>query len=184
MHGYGFDPRKRHHLSAEFAKMLERVATLLEKCTSVDTLKKFLNVYSHPLYPEKRYIEPRVYCDAKTVTDIVFSLFPQYINYMEYHLLEEIVCTFGNTECIEVFQTYKMLFQRLVRKLRDHPAPVTDEEIEQSSSQKRLKVTTSGDSNATRVRTLQTLHTLQEAIEQATGVSRAGQVYAYQDPGN
>lgn len=100
------------------------------------TLKRFLMLYAHPRYPEKRYIEPYVYCDAKTVRDILFSLFPKYINYMEYYLLEVIVNKFGDEECIQVCQKYLQLFQRSWW-LRDYPAAVTDEEIEQSSSQKR-----------------------------------------------
>ena len=113
--------------------------------------------------------------------DIVSSLFPEYINYMEHYILNEIVDKFGNEECKEWLQKYEQFFQRSVRKLRDHPAPVTDKEIEQFSGRIRLKVTTSGDARAT---TPHDLHTVQEAVEQATGVSRAGQVYAHQDPGN
>ena len=161
--------------------MLIDVGNKLNDCTDVDTLKKFLKFYSHPLYPEKRYIEPRVYCDAKTVEDIVSSLFPEYINYMQHYILDKIVDIFGNEECKVCLQKYEQFFQRSVRKLRDHPAPVTDEEIEQFSGRTRFKVTTSGDVRAT---TLHDLHTVQEATEKATGVSQAGQVFAHQDPGN
>ena len=181
MGGYAIDPRRGHNLCAEFAKMLIDVGNKLNDCTDMDTLKKFLKCYSHPSYPEKRYIEPCVYCDAKTVEDIVSSLCPKYINYMQHYILDEIVHTFGNEECKECLRKYKQLFQRSVRKLRDHPAPVTDEEIEQFSGRTRLKVTTSGDVQAT---TLHDLHTVQEATEKATGVNRAGQVFAHQDPGN
>ena len=161
--------------------MLDAVGNKLNECTNVDVIKKFLKRYSHPLYPEKRYIEPHVYCDAKTVADILDSLFPQYINYMEHYVLEEIVDKFGDTECRECFQKYEQFFRRSMRKLRDHPAPLTDEEIEQSSGQKRLKVTISGDTRAT---TPHDVYVVLAAIEQTTGVGRAGQVFAYQDPGN
>ena len=181
MGGYAIDPRKGPYLSAEFSTMLGRVGEKLNTCTSVVELKKFLKLYSHPFCPDKRYVEPHVYRDAETVADIVFSLFPQYINYMQHYTLEVIVNKFGDKECRECFQEYKQLFQRSMRKLRDHPAPMTDEEIEKSSGQKRVRVTTSGDARAT---TPHSLHTVQEAIEQATGVSQAGQVYAHQDPGN
>ena len=161
--------------------MLTDMGNKLNNCTDVDTLKKFLKFYSHPLYPEKRYVEPHVYCDAQTVEDIVSSLFPEYINYMQHYILDMIVDTFGNEECKVCLQKYEQFFQRSVRKLRDHPAPVTDEEIEQFSGRTRLKVTTSGDVRAT---TLHDLHTVQEATEKATGVNRAGQVFAHQDTGN
>ena len=181
MGGYDTNPRRLHNLSANFARMLRVVRNKLNECTTVDTLKEFLELYSHPLYPEKLYVEPHVYRNAKTVADTIHSLFPQYMNYMDHYILENIVEQFGNEECRKYFQEYRELFQRSMRKLRGHPAPVTDEEIEQSSGQKRLKVTTSGDARTT---TPHDLHTVQEAIEKATGVSRAGQVYAHQDPGN
>ena len=181
MGGYDTDPRMRHNLSAKFSRMLRVVGKKLNECTDVDTLKEFLELYSHPLYPEKHYVEPCVYCNAKTVSDTIFSLFPQHMNYMDHYILENIVEEFGNEECRKYFQEYRELFQRSIRKLRGHPAPVTDEEIEQSSGQKRLKVTTSGDARAT---TPHDLHTVQEAVKKATGVSRAGQVFAHQDPGN
>lgn len=181
MGGCDIDPRERHHLSREFSTMLRNVGNKMNKCTTINNLKEFLYLYSHPLYPEKRYVEPHVYNNAKTVADVLFSLFPQYINYMQHDTLEDIVEKCGDMECRKCFEEYERLFQRSVRKLRDHPAPVTDEEIEQFSSQKICKVTISGDAQAT---TSQDLHTVQGAIEQATGVSRAGQVFAYQDPGN
>ena len=181
MGGCDIDPRERRHLSKEFSTMLHIVSNKLNACTNMDYLKEFLYLYSHPLFPEKRYIEPHVYLDAKTVASTVFRLFPQYINYMQRGILEDIVDKFGDKECRECFQRYEQFYQRSVRKLRDHPAPVTDEEIEQFSGQKRLKVTTSGDVQTT---TPHDIHTVQEAIKKATGVNRAGQVFAYQDPGN
>lgn len=53
------------------------------------------------------------------------------------------------------------------------------EEIEEFSGQKRLKVTTSGDVQAT---TPHDVQRVQEAIMPATGISGAGQVFAHQDP--
>ena len=181
MGGYDINPRILHNLSAKFSRMLQHVGDKLNECTDVDTLKGFLRLYCHPFYPEKHYVEPHVYCNAKTVADTIFSLVPLYMNYMDHYILENIVEEFGNKECGEYFQEYKKLFERSMRKLQCHPAPVTDEEIEQSSGQKRLKVTTSGDARAT---TPHDLHTVQEAVEKAAGVSRAGQVFAHQDPGN
>ena len=181
MGGYDINRRECHYLSKEFSTMLHIVGNKLNECTNVEELKEFLYLYSNPLYPEKRYIEPCVYLDAKTVAAIIFSLFPQYINYMQHDTLEGIVDKFGDRGCRECFLEYERLFQRSMRNLRGHPAPVTDEEIEQSSGQKRLKVTTSGDVRTT---TPHDIHTAQEAIKKATGVSRAGQVFAHQDPGN
>ena len=97
---------------------------------------------------------------------------------MDHYLVKEIAECFGNVECKQCCQEYERIFNRAVRKLHHHPAPITDDEIEEGSGQKRLKVTTSGEQQTTRS---QDLHIVQEAIEQATGI---GQVYAHQDPCN
>lgn len=116
MGGYDIDPREWHHLNTEFSTMLDTVATSLENCTSVDILKFFLQ-YSHPLYPVKQYIESHVYHNAKTARDILFNLFPQYINYKDHFLLQEIVNRFGDEECRHHYQKYELMFQRSVHKL-------------------------------------------------------------------
>ena len=181
MGDYDIDSEGRYHLSGKFSKLLSTLGNLLQQCTNVDSLKKFLRCFSHPLYPEKLYIEPCVYCRAETASDIIFSLTPLYINFIHHGLLREIVDNFGNDECKNHYQNYEQTFERLVRKLRHHPAPVTDDNIEQYSSQKRLKVSVDGDVNRT---TPQDMQTVQEAITQATGIGQAGLVYANQDPGN
>lgn len=172
--------KKHHHLSAEFSMLLCHLGTLFQKCANVDTLKTFLHCYCHPLYPEKLYVDPNVYCDAITTSEIIVRLVPTYINFMDHHLLREIVDRFGNEECKHHYQKYKKTFQRLVRKLRHHPAPVTDDDIEQCSSQKRIKASLGGDVNRT---TPQDIQTVQGAIVKATGIGEAGVVYANQDPG-
>ena len=180
MGGYNIDPEKRYHLSSEFSMLLCTLGNLLQQCTNADRLKNFLRLFSHPLYPEKLYIEPNVYCDAKTASDVIFSLTPMYINFIHHYLLQEIVNQFGNDECKQHYQVYEQTFQKLVGKLQDHPAPVSDDIIEQCSSQKVLKVAVYGDDKRT---TPQNIRTVQRAITQATGIGQAGVVYANQDPG-
>ena len=180
MHGCDIDAERRYYLSGEFAMLLSKLGNLLQKCTNVDSLKNFLRLFSHPLYPEKLYIEPHVYCNAKTAGDILFSLTPMYINYIHRYLLREIVEKFGNDECKQHYQKYDQTFKRLVSKLRHHSAPVTDDDIEQCSNQKRLKVSAEGDVNRTAPEDMQTV---QGAITQATGIDPAGIVYANQDTG-
>lgn len=181
MGGCSIDPREGHHLCAEFSKLLRTLGTLLDKCTDVDDLKAFLFYYCHPLYPNKHYIEPHIYSDAKTVKQIVFCLFPHYINYMEHYLLKEIVTEYGTHVCREHFNQYEQCFLKSFGKLRHHPAPVTDEEIENSIGQTRLRVMTPGDPNATN---FQDIKCIQGAIHQAVGTNPTGQVFAHQDPGN
>ena len=147
------------------------------KCVDVGKLKEFLNNYSDPMFPEERHIEASVYEDAQTSGEVISRLKPRYINYMQYHFLEVIIDIFGNDECRKHFDEYVQTFKRLFRKVRHHPAPITDE-IECSIGQTPLKVTPTGDVNAT---TPQDIQNTQEAIEKATGVSKVAQTYARQD---
>ena len=151
---------------------------LFNKSVDVDELKEFLNNYSNPMFPEETYIEASVYESAQTAGEVISRLKPLYINYVQYHFLDEIIDIFGNDECRKHFNEYEQTFKRLVRKLRHHPAPITDEEVECSIGQKPLKITRTGDVNAT---TPQDIQNTQEVIEKATGVSKVAQTYARQD---
>lgn len=170
-----------HHISAEFSTLVCALGCLLQQCTDINILKTFLRCYCHPLYPEKLYIEPHIYSNAKTASDILLNLIPTYINFMDHHLLREIVDRFGNEECKSHYGKYEQNFRKFVKKLRHHPAPVTDNGIEQCTSQKRLKVYVDDDVNKT---TPQTVQTLQNAIMQATGIGQTGLALASQCVGN
>ena len=126
MGSYDIDPRMRHNISAKFSRMLRVVGKKLNECTDVDTLNEFLELYSHPLYPEKHYVEPCVYCNAKTVSDTIFSLFPQHMNYMDHYTLENIVEEFGNEECRKYFQEYRELAVSEVNKKAARPPCPSD----------------------------------------------------------
>ena len=167
-----------HYLSGEFATLLLNLSTLLPKCTEVHILKNFLKLYSHPLYPEKLYVEPHVYRDAETAIDVIFCLIPKYINFMNHYLLQEIVNRFGDDECKKSYEKYQETFRRSGRKLKKQLLSMDDEEAD---SRVELKVSLVGDVNNT---TPSDVHTVQEAIMQVTGISRAGQMFTRQDPGN
>ena len=175
---YDIDPKKGHRLSAKFAYLLTTLSDLLNECADVSKLKKFLNNYSNPMFPEELYVHPSVYEDAQTAGEVISRLKPRYINYMHHHFLEEILDIFGNDECRKHFDEYVQTFKKLVRKVRHHPAPITDEEIECSIGQTPLKVTRTGDVNGT---TPQDIQNTQEAIEKAIGVSKVAQTFARQD---
>ena len=89
------DPRETHHLSSDFASMFSVVTDLLDKSVDMAKLKDFLDCYSHPLYPEQLYVHPKIYKDANTTKQLIKSLFPQFINFIHYYLLEDIVGKFG-----------------------------------------------------------------------------------------
>ena len=178
---YDIDPEKGHKLSAKFATLLPTLSDLLNKCADANKLKQFLNHYSNPMFPQELYVHPSVYEDAQTSGEVITRLKPRYINYIHHHFLNEIIEKCGNDECRKHFDEYVQTFKRLFQKVRHHPAPITDEEIECSIGQTPLKVTQTGDVNAT---TPQDIQNTQEAVENATGVSKVAQTFARQDIGS
>ena len=174
------DSRELHHLCSEFATTFAKLAEILNTSVDVSKLKEFLNSYSHPLYPEQHYIDPKLYSGATTTKEVLESLFPQYINYIHYYLLEEIVEVFGCDRAKEVLQYYTSQVYSRKRKLNDLPGPITDEEIKQFRDMKRLKVQVEGDRSDV---TVENLGELQKALEEATGIKRAVITYAFYEPG-
>ena len=175
---YDIDPKKAHKLSAKFARLLSILKELLNKCADVNELKEFLNNYSDPMFPEETYVHRSVYEDAETAGEVISRLKPRFINYVHYEFLEDIIDLVGNDECRKHFDEYVETFEGSVKKLRHHPSPITDDEIEVSIGQIVLKITRTGDMNAT---TPQHILITQEAIQKATGIDRKAQVYARQD---
>ena len=174
------DPRETHHLSREFAVMFSYVTDLLDKSVDITKLKDFLDSYSHPLYPEQHYVQPKIYKDASTTKQLIKSLFPQFINFMHYYLLEDIVASFECGRAKEVLQQYAEQKESKKKKLEDVPRPITSEEIEQFHGIKMLKVDVEGNTSDTAV---EIVGEIQIALEKATGVKREFIVYACNDPG-
>ena len=69
------EPRDRHPLSGGFATLLKILVPLLEQCTDVNALKRFLKYYPNPRNPKQRYIEHHVYSHAHTVSGILLAMF-------------------------------------------------------------------------------------------------------------
>ena len=109
------------------------------------------------------------------------SLFPQYINYVHYYLLEDIVVRFQCDRAKEVLQRYIQQTDSKKRKLEDLPGPITNGEIEQFHGTKRLKIEVEGDA---RDASVEVIGEVQNALEMATGVKRAVIVYVDHDPGS
>ena len=174
------DPRELHHLCREFATTFTKLAKILNTSVEISELKEFLESYCHPLYPEQPYVAPKIYGNATTTKELLKSLFPQYINYIHYYLLEDIVVTFGCDRAKKVLQQYMVKYSR-ERKLNSLPGPINDGEIEQFHGTKELKVKVKGDTgNAT----VEIIGGLQKALEKATGIERPVIVYAFYDPGS
>ena len=175
------DPRELHHLCREFATTFMKLAKILNTSVEISELKEFLESYCHPLYPEQPYVAPKIYGNATTTKEVLKSLFPQYINYIHYYLLEDIVVTFGCDRAKEVLQQYTDQKYSHKRKLNDQPGPITDGEIEQFHGTKKLKVQVEGDTSDA---TVKTIDEVQEALEKASGIKRAFIPYAFHDPGS
>ena len=172
------DPRETHHLSKEFAVMFSHVTELLDESVDTAKLKDFLDCYSHPLYPEQPYVHPKIYKDANTPKQVIKSLCPQFINFLHYYLLEDIVESFGCDRAMRVLKQYTA--QKNIHKgqLKDLPAPITSGEIEQFHGTIRLKVEVEGNTSDA---TVEVIGEIQKTLEMATGVKRAVMVYSCND---
>ena len=160
-------------MSANFARTVDVIAEQLNKSTPVNKLKRFLSVLCHPLMPEKNFITRSVYEQKCTTEDIIFSLIPQYINYLSFSLLEEIIDTFDNREAKTALKAYKREARKC--RLRELSPPTSDEEIDDFQGQKRLKITVDVDEDKA---ALDDVHRVTGAVEQATGISRSSQIFS------
>ena len=175
------DPRESHHLYREFAIAFQVIANILNTFVKVSELKTFLESYCHPLHPEQLYIDPKIYREASTTEQVMKSLFPQYINYMHYFLLEDIVVKFQCDRAKEVLQQYTEQKDSDKSKLKDLPGPIINEEIEQFRGTMKLKVEVEGNTSHA---TVEVIGEIQKALEMATGVERTVIIYACNDPGS
>ena len=157
---------------ANFARTVDVIAEQLNKSIPVNKLKRFLSVLCHPLMPENNFITRSVYEQKCTTEDVIFSLIPQYINYLSFSLLEEIIDTFDNREAKTALNAYKRETRKF--RLRELSPPVSDDEIDDFQGQKRLKITVDVDEDKA---TVDDVHSVTGAVEQATGISRSSQIF-------
>ena len=170
------DPRERHQLSREFSVMFADVVDHLDGSVDVASLKDFLDCYSHPLYPEQPYFDPKVYKGAGTSKQLMKSLLPQFINFMHYYLLEDIVERFGCNVAKELLQQFTNQSYDPKRKMKDLPDPITGSKIEQLHGTEKLKVQVKGNAM------VEIIGKVQKALEKASGVKQAVITYASYDP--
>ena len=181
------DPRKTNNLCLEFASAFRRIIEIMNKSVDVEGLKEFLDLCSHPLYPEKKYVDRRIYKDAKTPRELLKSLFPQFINYMNYGLLEGLMKEFDCDEGKQILEKYKYTFPtsnqkgKRKRPLEDFPDPIHDSEIEQTLGVKKVRVTLDRKMEEA---TFETVQETQTALQTATGIDKANIVYASHAPGS
>ena len=167
--------KARRIISQEQRRLINCFATLLDKITEIvaysvklDNLLRFLRFYVHPLNPEMPYIDQQVLQSTNSVSEVIESLTPDYINYMETGLLEDIIERFECKEAQSLLQRYHDRYP-INRLLTDMPDPVSDERLHQTR-RKSLRVDC-GDGDivfesprAADVKRIQTI------IESATGI--------------
>ena len=161
------------HMCANFARTVDIVTEQLNNSAPVNKLKQFLSTLCHPLMPEKNFIRRSVYQHKLTTKEVILSLIPQYINYVSYALLEEIIITFKSQEAEAALNAYKREARKF--RLRELSPPTSDEDMDEFQGQKTLEVTVGGDEEKA---TLNDVHRVTDAVEQATGISRSSQVFS------
>ena len=150
-----------------FVTVLDRITEILEVNVRLKRLVQFLHFYAHPLNPEMPYVDQHILQNASSVSEVIKCLFPDYINYMETGLLEDIIKTFECKEAQTLLQQYHDRYP-INRLLRDMPDPVSDERLD-LTRRKKLRAVCDGDvifesAKAVDVKRIQT------AIEDATGI--------------
>ena len=68
------DLPKTTHCNSEFQQLIFEVGTSLEESVETSKLKEFLQGFSHILYPEAQYIDPRLLENAESVPQIFTAL--------------------------------------------------------------------------------------------------------------
>ncbi len=167
-------------LSAEFAVMLSKLITLMDKAVDVETLKCFLQFFCD-VRTGQPYVEPSIYQHCTSTAEVLKAL----LQHLRFHaiqpkILNTIVESYGCKACKHLLQEYKAKIPKSAT-LKMSSNELTDEEIESSSGTKRLKVEVSGNSDTF---CLEDVERTQEALETSSGVSRDVTVFAKHEPGS
>ena len=145
-------------------------------------LKEYLCCLCHPLWPDEPCVQSRLYESATTTSEIIQNLFPKLINYQNTGLLRQIVLRFGCDECKAALQEYLQHYSKFTdKKLCNMPNAVSDEELDQATGVKRLRVET----NLTlEEATIADTERVQNGLRQATGIDPNFIIPAQHDPGS
>ena len=156
--------RERRRISSRFATAMDRITEIVEAVVKPEKLLRFLRFYCHPLCPEMLYIDKEI-LQCTSVSEVMESLVPDYINYMNTGLLEDIIERFECKEAQSLLQHYHDHYPNN-RLLRDMPDPVPDERLD-LTRRKRLRAKCDGDFNSARAADVKRIRT---SIESATGI--------------
>ena len=171
--------QEQRRIVSYFAIVMDRITEIVASSVKLDKLLQFLHFYSHPLNPEMHYIDQHIRQSTSSVSEVMKSLFPDYINYMETGLLEAIIERFECTEAESLLQQYHDRYP-INRLLRDMPDPVSDERLD-LTRRKRLRVECGGDYDSARADSIKKIRT---AIESATGIDHQFVTHAQHSEGS
>ena len=175
-------PDKEWEIAAQFTNALVTIENLLEKRLKPSKLKMFLCQFCHPLNPEILYVESHLYEHASTTTEIITSLVPKFINYVNVGLLKQIVEIFGCKRCKAALQKYLKLYSQFTcKKLCNMPNAVSDEELDQATGVKKLRVETDKKLEEA---TITDVETVQNGLGKSTGIDPSFIAPAQHDEGS
>ena len=173
------DSPETSHYNSEFQQLISEIGTLLAKAVEVIQLKEFLQSFTHVLYPEARYIDPRILKDAESVPQIFTILQPQVLNFLNCGVLWKVADTF-DIEMTSILQLYESRIPSHT-KLSTLPDPLSEEEISEFIEFQKLRVTCGGGSAIEWK--LGDIQVVREAVEKATGIDLNFIIYAYWEGG-
>ena len=159
--------QEKRRIVSYFAIVIDRITVIVASSVKLDELLQFLHFYSHPLNPEMLYIDKHIRQSTSSVSEVMKSLFPDYINYMDTGLLEAIIERFECKEAARLLQQYHDRYP-LNRLLKDMPNPVSDERLD-LTRRKRLRVECDDDFDSASSLDIKRIRT---SIEDATGIDQ------------
>ena len=160
-----FITREQQRVCAYFATVMMRISKLLAEHVKLEDLVSFLHFHCHPLCPEALYVDKQILQHLSSVSQVIESLVPDYINYMETAFLEDIVDSFEVLEAQKLLQGYHDRYPHL-RQLSDMPDPIPDERLD-LTRRKRLRAKCDGDFESARANDVKRIRM---SIESATGI--------------
>ncbi len=160
------DPQRR-----DFHVFLGKLFPLLAKTVAPDILKRYLMSLYHPKR-RLQYLSQSLY-QHLTSTEEILDILRQELYFHSIHvgLLRGIVKDCGCAECNHLLEEYESKIPKSA-SLKRSRSELSDDEIDRSSSTKKLKVKSHEDSI-----TLNKVEVIQEELEGASGVSRDMIVY-------
>lgn len=101
--------------TSTFAIVMDKTTEILETIVKPESLLQFLRFYCHPQNAEMLYIDEDVLQGIGSVSGVMKSLVPKYLNYRETEILKAIIERFKCNEAQSLLQHYHDQFQNNMR---------------------------------------------------------------------